>query len=46
LQQVGTKAMTDFGPQIGFGEGVKLAEVAEALDALRAELAERAKAKG
>ena len=46
LQQDGTKAMTDFGPQIGFGEGVKLAEVAEALDALRAELAEKAKAKG
>jgi hypothetical protein len=46
MQHVGAKAMTDFGPQIGFGEGVKFAEVAEALEALRAELAEKAKAKG
>jgi tryptophanyl-tRNA synthetase len=46
MQHVGAKAMTDFGPQIGFGEGVKFAEVAEALEAMRAELAEKAKAKG
>jgi len=38
--------MTDLGTQIGLGEGVKLAEVAAALEALRTELAEKAKAKG
>jgi tryptophanyl-tRNA synthetase len=46
LQQVDAKAMTDLGTQIGLGEGVKLAEVAAALEALRTELAEKAKAKG
>jgi hypothetical protein len=46
LQQVDAKAMTDLGTQIGLGEGVTLAEVAAALEALRTELAEKAKAKG
>jgi tryptophanyl-tRNA synthetase len=46
LQQVDAKAITDLGTQIGLGEGVKLAEVAAALEALRTELAEKAKAKG
>ena len=46
LQQVDAKTMTDLGTQIGLGEGVKLADVAAALDALRTELAEKAKAKG
>lgn len=45
LQQVDAQPITDLGPQIGLGEGVKLAEVAAALDALRAELAEKAKTK-
>ena len=45
LQQVDAKAMTDLGTQIGLGEGVTLAEVAAALEALRTELAEKAKAK-
>ena len=38
--------MTDLGTQISLGEGVKLAEVGAALEALRNELAEKAKAKG
>ena len=46
LQQVDAKTMTDLGTQIGLGEGVKLADVAAALDALRTELAEKAKPKG
>jgi tryptophanyl-tRNA synthetase len=46
LQQVDAKAITDLGTQIGLGEGVKLAEVTAALEALRTELAEKAKAKG
>jgi tryptophanyl-tRNA synthetase len=46
LQQFDAKAITDLGTQIGLGEGVKLAEVAAALEALRTELAEKAKAKG
>jgi tryptophanyl-tRNA synthetase len=45
LQQVDVKAMTDLGSQIGLVESVKLAEVAAALEALRAEIAEKAKAK-
>ncbi len=46
LQQDNAKAMPELGSQIGLGEGVKLTEVAAALDALRAELAEKTKAKG
>jgi hypothetical protein len=45
LQQVDLKAMTELGSQIGLCEGVKLADVAAALEALRAEMAEKAKAK-
>jgi tryptophanyl-tRNA synthetase len=45
LQQVDVKAMTDLGSQIGLVEGVKLADVAAALEALRAEIAEKTKAK-
>jgi tryptophanyl-tRNA synthetase len=46
LQQVDVKAMSDLGTQIGLGEDVQLAEVTTALEALRTELAEKAKAKG
>lgn len=46
LQQFDGKAKTDLGSQIGLVEGVKLADVAAALEALRTELAEKAKSKG
>ena len=46
LQQFDGKAKTDLGSPIGLVEGVKLADVAAALEALRTELAEKAKSKG
>jgi len=45
LQQDDAKALASLGKQVGLGEGVSAAEVAEALATLRAELAEKAKAK-
>jgi tryptophanyl-tRNA synthetase len=46
LQHNEVKEMADLGSQIILGEGVSLADVAKDLDALRAEMAEKAKAKG
>ena len=46
LQQTEVKEMADLGSQIVLGEGVNLVDVAQGLDALRAEMAEKAKAKG
>ena len=46
LQHNEVKEMADLGSQIVLGEGVSLADVAKDLDALRAEMAEKAKAKG
>jgi tryptophanyl-tRNA synthetase len=46
LQQSEVKELADLGSQIVLGEGVNLAEVAKDLGALRAEMAEKAKAKG
>jgi tryptophanyl-tRNA synthetase len=45
LQHNEVKEMADLGSQIVLGEGVSLADVAKDLDALRAEMAEKAKAK-
>ena len=45
LQQDDAKALAALGAQVTFGEGVNAALVAEALATLRAELAEKAKAK-
>ena len=45
LQQDDAKALAALGAQVTFGEGVSTALVAEALATLRAELAEKAKAK-
>jgi tryptophanyl-tRNA synthetase len=46
LQQMKVKEMADLGSQIVLGEGVNLVDVAKDLDALRTEMAEKAKAKG
>jgi hypothetical protein len=43
LQQVDVKAITDLGSQIGLVAGVKLDDVASALEAMRTEIAEKAK---
>jgi len=45
LQQDDAKALAALGPQVTFGEGMNAVLVAEALATLRAELAEKAKAK-
>ena len=45
LQQNDANALTELGTQITLGEGVTGSEVNSALDALRAELAEKAKSK-
>jgi tryptophanyl-tRNA synthetase len=45
LQQNDAKALTELGAQITLPEGVTVSEVNSALDALRAELAEKAKSK-
>ena len=46
LQQTEVKELADLGSQIVLGEGVNLVDVAKDLDALRTEMAEKAKAKG
>ncbi|MEY4448231.1 MAG: Tryptophan--tRNA ligase [Pseudomonadota bacterium] len=45
LQQDDTQALAALGAQVAFGEGVSSSEVAQSLATLRAELAEKAKAK-
>jgi tryptophanyl-tRNA synthetase len=45
LQQDDAKALAALGAQVAFGEGVSSSEVAQSLATLRAELAEKAKAK-
>jgi tryptophanyl-tRNA synthetase len=45
LQQDDATAFANLGSQVEFGEGISAAEVSEALASLRAELAEKAKAK-
>jgi tryptophanyl-tRNA synthetase len=46
LQQMEVKELADLGSQIVLGEGVNLVDVAKNLDALRTEMAEKAKTKG
>jgi hypothetical protein len=45
LQQDDAKALATLGQKVAFGEGVSAADVAASLAVLRAEMAEKAKAK-
>jgi tryptophanyl-tRNA synthetase len=45
LQQQGVKALAELGSQVSLGDGISASEMSSALEALRAEMAEKAKSK-